>query len=119
MQQVDWTRHLNMLSQERQKDAFPEFLKWLDAEGEVWAAMESKGAATVVAKINAKPNATLYTTDRNTAAGNCFRCNKPGHFVVNCPEGNSGERRGSFGARRGRKPPQNRLFNCAYCRDDN
>ena len=73
-QQVEWTRHLSKLPPERQRDVFPEFLKWLDIEGEVWAAMESKGTVTVTAKVNAKPNTTLYANDRNTAAGNCFGC---------------------------------------------
>ena len=108
VQQVEWTRYLSTLPADRQMDVFPEFLKWLDIEGEVWATMESKGTATVTAKGNTKPNTTLYSNDRNTAAGNCFGCNKPGHFAANCPEGDAGKPgkgcRGAITKRSGRAP---------------
>merc|ERR1712030_205242 len=60
VQQVEWARYLNGLSVERQVNVFPEFLNWLDVEGEVWAAMESKGSTSAVqAKANTKPATTL------------------------------------------------------------
>ena len=34
-QQVEWTKYLNGLPVDRQVNVFPEFLKWLDIEGNV------------------------------------------------------------------------------------
>ena len=35
VQQVEWTKYFNGLEESRQKDIFPEFIKWLDIEVEV------------------------------------------------------------------------------------
>ena len=78
----------------RQVDVFPEFLKWLDVEGGVWSTMQSKGTASVSAKVT-KPATTLYSNDGNTEV-KCYGCNKTGHFKSNCPEsgGQSGQGKG-------------------------
>ena len=60
-------------------NVFPEFLNWLDVEGEVWATMESKGSASAVqAKATTKPATTLYSSDGSTFTGNCYKCRKKG-----------------------------------------
>ena len=63
-QQVEWTKYLEGLPLDRQVNTFPEFLKWLDTEGNVWSAMESKGMS--VAARNTKPSATMYSNDGST-----------------------------------------------------
>ena len=79
VQQVEWTRYLRGLSVERQGNVFPEFLNWLDVEGEVWVTMESKGSASAVqAKTSTKPVTTLYSSDGSAFTGNCYKCRKKG-----------------------------------------
>ena len=126
VQQVEWTRYLSTLPAERQLDVFPEFLNWLDKEGEVWSTMDSKSMATVTAKANAKPNTTLYSNDGSVPSGSgvCYQCNKPGHLKRNCPDnkpGQSGQGKGGGAAGKkggGRFQPKHRKFYCPYCKDD-
>ena len=74
VQQIEWTKYLQALPKERQVTIFPEFLGWLEKEGNVWAAMEAKGLSS---QKSSKTNTTLYRTeDKPSPEGNCFNCNK-------------------------------------------
>ena len=70
---------------------FPEFLKWLEKEGNVWATMESKGLSAV--SKSPKPSTTLYSGMGSKPAfrGTCFNCNEPGYRAGDCPNVESAE----------------------------
>ena len=57
IQQTEWTKYLEEQPLERRNNSFPELLKWLEKEGNVWAAMEAKGL-TANSK-SSKPSTTL------------------------------------------------------------
>ena len=114
-------KYLKDLPKERQLRIFPEFLNWLEKEGDVWAAMEVKGLSSV--SKNSKPSTTLYSGMGNKPAfkGNCFNCNEGGNRAANCPSNEfseSGQSRKKGGGGRKGRPNQYRKFNCTFCRDD-
>ena len=117
---IEWMRYLQDLLVERKRKVFPEFLRWLEKEGSVWAMMEARSSLTV-SKSLSKPSSTFYSGAENRQAfrGTCFVCNEEGHRAADCPTlepAGAGRRRGG-GGRRGR-PNQFRKFNCAFCRDN-
>ena len=57
-------KYLKDLPKERQLRMFPEFLNWLEKEGNVWSSMESKGVSAVGKKSSSKSSTTLLTKDR-------------------------------------------------------
>ena len=46
-QQLEWTKYLEELPEEKAGDPFPEFMGWLKKAGKVWASMEAKGLGPV------------------------------------------------------------------------
>ena len=81
-------RYLQGLPVERRVRMFSEFLNWLEREGNVWNAMESKGWSAV--SKNPKPSTTLHV--------------ESAEFLQRQNVGGS--------------KSQHRRFNCAYCKDD-
>ena len=63
IQQIEWAKYFEKLPRERQINSFPEFLKWLEEEGNVWAAIKAKSLSP--AGKSSKPSTTLYSGTGN------------------------------------------------------